>query len=64
MLFGIFIVDKQFAVLAVAMRFLTGNRNNIKDTTSLVEDGIHLLQGSVGGFGIEEVDDREDESVT
>lgn len=63
MLLGILVVDEELTVFAVAVGLVASNRNNVEDIGGLLEDDIHLLKRSVGGLGIEEVDDREDESV-
>lgn len=44
MLLGVFVVDEEFAVLAVAMGLVSGDRNHVEDAGGLVEDGIHFLE--------------------
>jgi hypothetical protein len=63
MLFGLLIVDENFAVLTIAAWFMLGSPDDCKDVLCLLEDGVHFLKGAVSGFWIEEVDDREDECV-
>ena len=63
-LLRVFVVDEKLAVLAVAVGLVAGDGDHVEDTGGLVEDGVHLLQRSVGGLWIEEVDNREDEGVT
>ena len=50
------IVDKQLTVLAIAMRQLVCNLDNVESVGRLVEDFIHFLERAVSGFGEEEVD--------
>jgi hypothetical protein len=63
MLLRLVVVDKQLSVLAVAAGFFTSSLDDGEDRVGLAENGVHLLQGAVGGFGVEEVDDGDDESV-
>lgn len=63
MLLGVLIVDEKLAVLAVAMGLVAGDRDQVEDAVRLVEDRVHLFQGAVGGFGVEEVDDGEDDCI-
>lgn len=63
MLFGILVVDEELSVLAVAVRLVAGNRDDVEDAGRILEDSVHLLQGPVGGLGIEEINDGEDEGV-
>lgn len=63
MLLGIFVVDEKLAVLAVAVGLVTGGRDHIENARCLVEDCVHLLQGAVCGFRVEEVNNGEDECV-
>ena len=58
------VVDEQLAVLAVAARLVARDLDDGEDGVALVEDGVHFLERAVGGFGVEEVDDRVDGSVT
>jgi hypothetical protein len=62
-LLGLLIIDKKLALLAVAVGLVAGHRYNIEDAGCLMEDRIHLLQGSISGFRVEEVDDGEDECI-
>jgi len=59
----VLVVDEKFAVLTVAVRLVAGNGDHVEDAGGFVEDAVHLLEGPVGGLGIEEVDDGEDECV-
>lgn len=63
MLFSILVVDEELAFLAVAVRLVAGHRDDVEDAGGLLENSIHLLQGSVGGLGVEEIDNGEDEGV-
>lgn len=63
MLFGVLVIDEQLAVLAVAVGLVAGDRDDVEDAGRILEDSVHLLQGSVGGLRVEEIDDGEDESV-
>lgn len=62
-LLGVFVVDEEFAVLAVAVGLVSGDGDHVENAGGLVEDGVHFLEGAVGGLGVEEVDDGEDERV-
>jgi len=62
-LFGVLVVDEQFSVLAEAARQLIRHLDDIEPTGGLVEDFVHLLERTVSGFWVEEVDDWEDEST-
>jgi len=67
MLLGVLIINEHFAVLSITTRLLPRNMNNIKPASQsalgLAEDVVDFLEGTVGGFWVEEVDDREDECV-
>ena len=63
MLLCVLVVDEKLAVLAVAVGLLARNRDDVEDAGCLVEDCVHLLQGSIGSFRVEEVNDRNDECV-
>lgn len=63
MLLRFLVVDKEFAVFAVAARFRVRDADNGEDGRRLEEDAVHLFEGAVGGFWVEEVDDGEDEGV-
>jgi hypothetical protein len=43
--------------------FLLGFLDDVEDAGCLAEDAVHFFEGAVGGLGVEEVDDREDEGV-
>jgi hypothetical protein len=62
-LLGVLVVDEKLAVLAVAVGLVARNRNDIEYAGCLVEDCVHLLQGSIGSLRVEEVNDRNDECV-
>ena len=64
MLSRFFVLDEHLSFLAISLRRFLGNSDDIEDGCGLAEDGVHLLQGAVGGFGVEEVDDGEHEGVT
>lgn len=55
---------QELAVLAVHVGFLVGGLDERKYALRLAENSVHFLETAVGGFGVEEVDDREDGSVT
>lgn len=55
---------QEFSLLAVHVWFVFGGAHEVEDAGGLAEDAIHLLQRAAGGFGVEEVGDGEDESVT
>lgn len=50
-------------MFAIPPGFVPCNTDNREDRFGLDEDSIHFLEGSVGGFGVEEVDARNDECV-
>lgn len=60
---GLGVVDEQLAVLAVAARLLPGDAHDIPDRLGLAEDDVHLLERPVGGLGVEEVHDGDDEGI-
>lgn len=51
-LFRVEVVDEEFAVLAVALGGLAGDSDDVPDRGRFVEDFVHFLEGSVGGFGL------------
>lgn len=61
---GFLVVDQELAVLAVAVGLVPGDTDHREDRVRLGEDGVHFLEGAVGCFGVEEVDDGEDDRVT
>jgi len=61
---GLGVVDEQLAVLAVAARLLPGDAHDIPDRLGLAEDDVHLLERPVGGLGVEEVHDGDDEGIS
>ena len=58
------VVDEQLSVLSVTARLLAGTLYYVEDVCRLAEDGVHFLQGAVGGLRVEEVDDGDDEGVS
>jgi hypothetical protein len=63
MFLGVLVVNKKLAILSVAVSLVSGDRDKVEDAGCLVEDCVHFFKGSVGGFWVEEVYHREDESV-
>jgi hypothetical protein len=63
MLFGLLIVDENFALLTVTAWLILGSPNDREDVLCLLEDGIHFLKRAVRGFWIEEIDDWEDKGI-
>lgn len=62
----LFVIDKQFAVFSISARLNVGLLNNSEaalQARSLLEDDVHFFERAVGGFGVEEVDGREDEGI-
>lgn len=58
--------DEELTVLAVSVRLNPGLLDDSESTSQardLAEDGVHLLQGTVGGLGEEEVHRRNDDGV-
>lgn len=62
-LIRLLVVDQKLALLSVAVRLLSSYADHREDGVGLAEDGVHLLQRPVGGLGVEEVHDREDDGV-
>lgn len=60
----ILVVDENIAIFVVAMWLSSGDTDDLEDVVGLLEDKIHLLQRSIGCFGIEEVDSWENGSIT
>jgi hypothetical protein len=54
-------------MLSIAQRLVRGGLHNAEPTTPsslcFAENDIDLFEGTVGGFGVEEVDDWENEGV-
>ena len=63
MFLRIFVIDDGIAELVVAAGFFAGDANDGKDGFGFAENRVHFFEGTVGGFGVEEVDDGEDEGV-
>ena len=63
MLICLRVVDEQLSILAIPAGLLARNSDNGPDGFGLVEDCVHFFEGAVGCFGVEEVDDGEDEGV-
>ena len=64
MLFTFLVIDENFTVLAIAARLMLGGPDDCEYILCLLEDVVHLLEGTVSSFRVEEVDDWEDESIT
>ena len=62
-LLGVVVRDEQLAVLAVAARLVARHADDVEDGGGFVEDGVHLLEGSVRGLGVEEVGYGDDGGV-
>lgn len=54
---------EEFTVGTVHVRLVAGERDAVEDVGGLMEDAVHLLQGTHGGLGEEEVDHGDDEGV-
>lgn len=55
LLFGLIVVDQELAVLSVPAGLVArdlDNREPAAGALDLVEDGVHLLEGSVGRLGV------------
>ena len=63
MFLRLLIVNKQFSILAISQRLVFGGRDHREPAFGLSENGVDFLEGAVSGFGVEEVDDWEDECV-
>lgn len=55
---------EELAVGAVHVRLVAGQRDAVEDVGRLVEDAVHLLQGTHGGLWEAEVDDGDDGGIT
>lgn len=62
-LVGLGVADEQLTVLAVAAGLVARNLDQAPDRLGLAKDDVHFFQRPVGGFGVEQVDDGEDEGV-
>lgn len=51
-------------MLAVHVRLLVGNLDNVEDTGRFAENAVHFLQGSTGRLRVEEEHHWEDKGVT
>lgn len=56
--------DEQLAVLAVQARLFASHPDDIKYRRGLAKNVVHLFERPIGGLGVEEVHNGEDESVT
>jgi hypothetical protein len=63
-LLTLIVVDEDLTVLTVAAGFLFRGLDDGEDVAGLLEDGVHFLEGAVGGFGVEEVDHGDYEGVS
>lgn len=54
----------ELAMFIIAVGFLNGDSHDIEDISRLLEDGVHLLQGTVSSLREEEVNAWEHESVS
>ena len=71
MLLRLLITNQQLPIPPIPSRFLPRNFHDLNPRPKPVsvcrgrfaEDGVHFFEGAVGGFGVEEVDDGEDEGV-
>lgn len=64
MFFRLVVVDEQLSVLSVAARLLASVLYDVENGGCLAENGVHFLQGAVGGFRVEKVDHGDDEGVS
>lgn len=64
MFLRLLIVDQRLALAAKPARFRSSDAHNREARVAFAEDGVHLLEAAAGGFGIEEVDDGDDEGVS
>lgn len=55
---------EELAVGAVHVGLVAGERDAVEDVGCLVENAVHFFQRAAGGLGEEEVDDRDDGSIT
>lgn len=63
MFVGLLVADQKFTILVVSARCVPGDFDHIEDRSSPAENRVHLFKGAVGGLGVEEVDDRDDECI-
>ena len=59
----ILVLDEQLSILAVAVRLFLRNLDNREDGVAFGENGIHLFEGAIRGFRVEEVDGWDDEGI-
>ncbi len=64
MLLGLIIIDQHLSILPEPPRLLLRRLHHREHIARLRKDAIHLLQGPVGGFGVEEIHDGDDEGVS
>lgn len=58
------ILSLELSMLVVAVRLLKRNGDTVKYVRGLLEDVIHLLKRAVSCLWVEEIDNREDASVS
>lgn len=57
-------VAQELAALAVHVRLGLGSVDQSENALCLAEDAVHFFKTAVGSFGVEEVDNGEDEGVS
>ena len=62
----LFIINKQFAVFSISARLdlcLFDDGKPALPAGRFLEDDVHFFERAVGGFGVDEVDNGDDEGV-
>ena len=60
---GLVVVDEQLALLAIAVRHVAGDADDVERVGALVEDFVHLFERTACGLGEEEVGRGHHEGV-
>jgi hypothetical protein len=63
MLLRVLVINEELAVLAESVGLVAGDGDDVENAGTLLEDSVHLFEGSVGCFRVEEVDHWKDEGV-
>lgn len=63
MLLRLFIINQQFSFLPIASRLISGDLDGREVRVAFAEDAVHFLEGTIGRFGVKEVDAGYHEGV-
>lgn len=64
MLLRLIIINQQLSILPKPLGFISSDFDGGEVGVAFAKNGIHFFEGAIGGFGVEEVDDWEDECVS